>query len=396
MRLLTRVLSASVSVLALSISAAHAASPACTAPETKLTWPATGQPIWEMCWLAPNQSSGPEGSGLEIRKAYFRGVPVLKRAHSPMLFAEYRTDQGANGNCYRDWMDENSGIAAEPQVRGVLGTPVDFFATTNCDVSTTATQAFGNCPFNGNPVRPFTNANCNNGGVALENGPRGNYVQLTAQYSAGWYKYSSRIRFYDSGAIEKEFGLGNSTGTYNNATHWHHNYWRLDFDLNGPAGDQLFVNDVLQNNEFALKRKDGATTNTFKIVDQATGFGYRFEPGASDDISPANQSNRGFHSFDMFGTLYKANEIADTATWSLSDCRMRSENLVNVSESITNADTVFYYRAGVRDSTANDAQFPGVGPGPTGQDSMICKRVGPGIIPIGDWPLFRGDFEIGT
>ena len=89
---------------------AHAGSPSCTNPETKLSWPAT-DPIWEMCWLPPDESAGPEGSGMELRKVYFKGHLVFVRAHAPMLFAEYK--DGGGGDCYRDWKNDTSPILAD-------------------------------------------------------------------------------------------------------------------------------------------------------------------------------------------------------------------------------------------------------------------------------------------
>jgi hypothetical protein len=78
---------------------ALADSPTCVSPETKLSWPAKN-PVWEMCWLRPNQSIGPRGSGMELRNVYFNGQLVMRRAHAPMLFAEYAG--GGGGDCYRD------------------------------------------------------------------------------------------------------------------------------------------------------------------------------------------------------------------------------------------------------------------------------------------------------
>jgi len=386
-------------------SAAWAASPTCNAAagETKLRWPSVGTPTWELCWVPPRRvrngfpadlpgSSGPQGSGLEIRNAYYRGVMAVKRAHAPMLFAEYTTS-----TCYRDWKDESEGFAVEPAARNQLreAPPTRFFATTTCDVSTHPVNSYGACPWNGNPVfngapgsvnAPLTAADCattsnqQSSTVAIEQSDRGTFVQLTTNHQAAWYKYATRLRFFNDGSIGAEFGFGNNNGTNNSISHWHHQYWRFDFDIDGAAGDQLISNNVLRIGEFQMLRKDGATTNTLKIVDQRTGFGYEMVPGANDDLAPANMSGRNLHRTDVIGTLYKANELTDRGNVNnLGDCEMQSTNLITPVEDITNADTVVYYRA-----SANDK---------TGVDSMICKRVGPTFAAIGDWPIFRGDFE---
>ena len=59
------------------------ATPTCTAPARLMQWPATS-PVWEFCFLTPSQSSGPMGSGIELRDVYYKGHLVLKRAHEPI------------------------------------------------------------------------------------------------------------------------------------------------------------------------------------------------------------------------------------------------------------------------------------------------------------------------
>lgn len=76
---------------------ARADSPVCSGSELLLSWPSVN-PIWELCYLLPSQSSGPRGSGMELRNVYLHGKLALKRAHAPILFAEYTTS-----TCYRDW-----------------------------------------------------------------------------------------------------------------------------------------------------------------------------------------------------------------------------------------------------------------------------------------------------
>jgi hypothetical protein len=51
---------------------------------------------------------------------------------------------------------------------------------------------------------------------------------------------------------------------------------------------------------------------------------------------------------------------------------------------------VLYYRASVRDTTAND--IPAAGGGFLPQDSMVCKRVGPTLQLFGNFPIAEGDF----
>ncbi|MCU0756383.1 MAG: hypothetical protein MUE46_14870 [Xanthomonadales bacterium] len=373
-----------------STSAQAQAFPGCIAAanETLLQWPVEN-PVWQMCWLRPSQSSGPRGSGLEVRNVFYRGKQVFKRAHAPMLFAEYRN--GAGGNCYRDWKDSNSPFLANPAVQNQIG--IGENVITSCDRSTSPTQSFGNCPFALGSPGPG-GSTCFSG-VAIQE--RGDRVTLTTQYVAGWYLYSMRWTFHLDGTIEPFFGLGNSNGTYNTVTHWHHNYWRFDFDIEGAGNDQLLLDRGAQATEFTALHAPG---RVYGVRDSVTGRGYDIlpgsattPPGAMDLVFPPNESGRNFHTVDVMGTAFANNEFGDNPNYSLSDCGVNVAALVTPSVSINNTDVVLYYRGGVRDSAGD---FPAGSPVPA--DPMVCKSVGPRMVPVGDWSagdenIFRNGFE---
>jgi hypothetical protein len=368
-----------VFLLSLAFAQAARAEVVCSGTETKLSWPATN-PVWEMCWLSPANSAGPRGSGMELRNVEYNGIRVLKRAHAPMLFAEYTTS-----TCYRDWKDDNAQFLAEPAVRNQLGVSSVFPATTSCDRSQHPTQSYGDCPFQ---LAGRTAADCfpAAGGVAIED--RGTHVMLTTQYAAAWYQYTSRFVFYANGAFDAQFGFGNNNGTNNGTTHWHHNYWRLDFDIDSANNNQLSINDVAQGTEFTSLINStggpGGSARTYEVRNTQTGRGYRLTPGRNDYNTPTNQSGRGFHLVDVIGTAYVANEYTDRGNSNnLGDCGMLSANLANgqdISGGGAGSDVVLYYRVGVRDQT--------------GVDSMICKSAGPIFTPIGNWTsMFQNGFE---
>ena len=364
----------------------QAASPTCVSPEVKMSWPSAANPVWELCWVAYGNSAGPDGSGLEIRKVHWNGTLVLKTAHSPLLFADY-----TSGTCYRDWKDQGVSFLAPPGVRNTVDPPGAFPATTSCDRSNDPVVSYGACPF---VVAGRTSADCFTG-VSIED--EGDHVVLTAQYVAGWYYYSSRFSLFNDGSFSPEFGFGNRDGTGNNTTHWHHNYWRLDFDIDGAADDQVLLDDTVQSTEFNSMRCNSGTTpscaieRTWTVRDSVTGKGYRLLPGGNDYKIPANQSGHGYHLRDVLATVYHAGEYGDRTDNPLGTCGMNDAALVN-SEDLDGAtgsgtDVVLYYRAGVRDRTNE---------GPGTQDSMICKKVGPVFVPVG-WngadALFSNGFE---
>jgi hypothetical protein len=371
---------------------AHAASPTCTSPETKLSWPAVN-PIWEMCWLRPSQSVGPDGSGMELRNIHYNGQLVARRAHAPMLFAEYK--DGAGGDCYRDWKNQNTNILAATVVQNQLGVVPSGGAPamTSCDRSNHPTTSYSTCPYG---LAIGSGYSCASG-VMIED--YGNHVLLTAQYIADWYMYSSRWAFYADGRIEPSFGFGNRNGTFNGVTHWHHNYWRIEFDIEGLGNNMVSTNGVDQMTEFSDLRNatggPGGGPKTWEVRNPVTGNGYRFVPGSEDYNVPTNQSGRNFHTTDFMATKTKTNEYGDSATNDLFDCAM-DKNVLTNSESIANTNVAIYYRVAVRDTTANS--WP---PGCSGasclpQDSMICKKTGPHLVPIGPWAdyIFANGFDI--
>lgn len=372
---------------------AHAGgSPTCVAPETKLSWPAVN-PVWEMCWLSPSQSVGPRGSGMELRNVYWRGQLVMRRAHAPMLFAEYKGGQG--GNCYRDWKDDPTGVLAAAVTQNQLGDipPGGNPGITSCDRSNDATASYGTCPF-ALPVPAGYNCTA---GVTIEN--MGTHVRLTSQYRADWYMYASRIEFYPDGRIVPNFGFGNRNGTFNSVTHWHHNYWRFEFDIDGLGNNTVSIDDQDQVTEFSDVRSAGGGVGggprTWSVRNPVNGNGYRMVPGASDYDYPTNESGRNFHTVDFMATRAHSGEYGDSSSYDLFDCEMHKDNLVN-GESIANTNQAIYYHVSVRDTTSNSWPNGCSGGGCLPQDSMVCKKAGPTLVPFGPWAdlIFADGFEI--
>lgn len=380
----------------LNIQFVQAAAPQCNElGEQYVSWP-TKNPIWEMCYLDVRDSSATQGSSLEVRKLHYNGILVMERMHMPMLFAQY-----TSGLCYRDWKDTASDFlrasAIENPVRAAI---------TTCDASVDETEPVGSCPFA--DVSPGGSGSVGNAadcfsGVQVEKYP--DHMVLTTNHSASWYKYTARYIFHADGRIQPRFGFGNSTGTQNNNTHWHHGYWRMNFDIDGPGNDEVFISDDqsdhLQAVEFADWRELLGQNNdpnvftdeiTWMVKDSVTGRGYRVvaggegvsQNGGIDDYAvPADPSGVMHHEVDVMVTKYKLingtlTEYSDTpGSNSINNCNMQEENLVgnvsdpnNLPESLVGEDVVFWYRTAVNDIA------------PKG---MLCKTGGPTLYPVGNW-----------
>ena len=332
-----------------------AVSPTCSAAgEHLMSWPA-GAPVWEFCWLRPADSSGPSGSGLEIRDAYYRGFLVFKRAHVPMLNVDY--DPGGCG-CFRDWLDSEQTYRTDnPVTSGYYQPP--FPAETVCDHATNPLVPPGDCPWGG--PGPCLE------GVSVEFYP--DHIRMTSQAQAGWYRYSLRWEFYEDGTVLPTFGFGTYNTSCSGATHRHHAYWRFDFDIDDAGNDTVSqVGGSLPGpiSQEAERNWEGGGV-TWEVLDSASGRGYRLAPGAQDRLLPIDA----FSQNDLMVTLYHANEFSDAG----GGCAINPGSIVN-GEAVLATDVVMYYRGGVRDVV--------------GVDIHQCKVAGPVLTPLGEWTTFNG------
>lgn len=346
-------------LLVLAVAALPAAAqPTCTGNAHLMSWPDVN-PVWQFCWTRPSQSSGPSGSGLEISDVYYRGHLVLKRGHVPMLNVDY--NPGGCG-CFRDWMfSESSYRTTSSLFAGYFEPP--FPAETVCDHATDPFTPPGDCPWGGPGP-------CNSG-VSAEK--YADHLVMTTQASAGWYRYTMRWIFYQNGVLVPQFGFGTYNTSCSGATHRHHAYWRLDFDIDGAADDYVTEGATTFTTETSRTWGDG--TVTWEVKDSVTGRGYRITPGAQDRLLSTDSFSR----FDLLVSLYHSTELQDGS----GGCPVTVGDLVN-GEAVQNTDVVLYYRGGVQDVV--------------GQDIHDCKTVGPTLTPIGDWgnaDIFRDGFESG-
>jgi len=392
--------------MALAATNSMAGSPVCNQPgENYVGWP-TADPIWEMCYLRPSESSAADGSSLEVRNIYLNGFLLMERMHMPMLFASYQSS-----TCYRDWKDTNSSFLQADQVENPTRP-----AITTCDASTEPNETVGDCPFN-DPNGPGTIGSSGDCITGVQVEKYDDRLVLTTNHSAAWYKYSARFIFHADGRIQPRFGFGNSTGTSNGTNHWHTGYWRMNFDIDGPDNDQIYLSDgqtdVVQIEEFSDWRHDTSqpgspvplTNKSWLVQDSVTGRGFRVIPetegdqqqGLVDEFAlTADPSGRGFHMVDVMATRYKLingnlPEYSDTPGQnSLGNCTMNDGILVGessnpgVPENLVDENVVFWYRTAVWDQA---------------NQGMLCKTGGPTMYPVGDWGfavsdlIFADNFE---
>ncbi len=300
-----------------------AATPVCTGNARLMQWPATN-PVWEFCFLRPQASSGPNGSGLELRDVYYRGHLVLKQAHAPILNVKYAS--GASCNCYRDWSFQEVRFQADNVIAPGYSEPTSPPLTV-CDTGG-----------NGGDVGSFT-------GVAAEK--LADRLILTTQFGAGWYRYTMKWKFFLDGRIVPWFGFAALNASCVAFDHTHHVYWRLDFDIDGAVGDSIEPGPPPgipaggSGGPFKFKSTEftrlADPSLTWIVRDGATGLGYRVLPGKST-VPDA------FAVSDYWFLKYRSTEIDDSGQPGPA-CAIKFNGFLN-GESIEDTDVVVWLRGG--------------------------------------------------
>ncbi len=339
---------------AAAIAAPCAAQPACNGTtEILMSWP-TADPVWQFCWMRPANSSGPNGSGLEIRNVYYNGYLVMKRAHVPILNVNY---EAGCGPCYRDWMDQEVVFQADNVISPGYAEPTV--------PPVTVCEAGGS----GGDVGSFE-------GVAAEK--LADRLILTTQTEAGWYRYLMKWTFHLDGRIEPFFGYAAVSDPCVAYAHRHHAYWRFDFDVDGSANDIVTEGPapgsgggrgrtrppivVLPTEAMRRASQPGIA---WSVVDSGTHRGYRIVPGPETDL-PADTFSVG----DVWLLRYKAGAEIDDQGQSGPACAIKINGFV--SGETTSPDVVVWYRAGNLH---------------TGGDADDCHTVGPTLYPVGNWSI---------
>jgi|KBSSwiStaDraftv2_1062776.scaffolds.fasta_scaffold301718_2 hypothetical protein len=372
--------------LALHAHPAHAATdsrPNCALYSNSklMSWPATS-PVWQFCWRRPDNSGPqPAGSGVELFDIHYNGHLVFSHLNVPVLNVEY----GPGGcGCYRDWLDEEVRFEAVGSPCGDGYCKVIQPARTTCDCAPTDT-----CDSN-----PNNECNVDLGsftGVAAEK--ESDHLTMTTQMSAGWYRYSQYLTFYLDGSIHPEFAFASVPNGCTGTTHFHHGYYRFDFDIDGPANDTVFretlsAGDKVSDGDGGNDNVDEAAgpggtdvgrvlvsteeygyhgdTVSWLVKDTVTKRGYRVIPGADDQPLPITNFDPAPFAVGDYWVLAEHDDENDDLG---AGCAININPFVN-GEDTARADVVLWYRYGTLHEHG---------------DECFCGRRGPTLVPIGNW-----------
>jgi hypothetical protein len=330
---------------------------------THLTWPSVG-PVWDFCFRPPSNSSGANGSGLELSDVRYNGTLVISRAHIPILNVKYTANPSGCGGqnlCYRDWLLSEQAFQCAPVTSPGICTGTATPASqppTFCAGGKSCTV----CDHPGTDAGTFT-------GIAVED--LGTSLKLTSQCQAGWYRYIPVWEFFADGTIQARFVATSIDATCVAYTHHHHAYFRFDVDVNGSAGnyvDQVFSDGSTQRISTERNFTDTSPARSTWRVGSA-GSPYVVEisrnagDGAAGDPQPVPND---FPVADGWVLAYDPNQIEDGAALGSSNCPAGLNSFVN-GQNVDGADVVMWVRAAALHTGE---------PGGIAQD---CTMVGPTI-----------------
>jgi hypothetical protein len=340
----------------------------CTLPDENLiNWPASGTPVWSLCWVRATKSSGGYASGLEIRNVYYNGHLALKRGHVPILNAVYEGGNcGGASHCYRDTVKTEMGyltdnICPPPKTGTTCG-----YAEPSCPPVMECDMASGMvdvCTM-GQPPPPNECGQTCFVGVSAEQLP--DRLILSTQLRAGWYRYDEKWTFLADGTIKPSWGFSAVFNPCTSFTHRHHAYWRLDFDVDGPASDKVVEGPTpigMGEIKTEAKRLNNQPGLYWEVTDRNTGRGYRLVPGAETENAPADT----FAVADFWVLKYKPEELDDKGQPGPA-CAIKINPFINNNS--LDQDLVVWYRTGFRHLD---------------HDLDHCHVVGPTLVPVGDW-----------
>jgi Cu2+-containing amine oxidase len=196
---------------------------------------------------------------------------------------------------------------------------------------------------------------------------------------AGWYRYVSRWRLHANGTIRPRFGFSAIQNPCVCNVHYHHVYWRLDFDIRTPGNNVVreFNDPCLpgicpsnwHEKAFEIKRpRDPAHHRKWRVENTKTGEAYDIIPSAQDNLASA-MPDAPFGRGDVWVLRYRATEIEDGVGHLGHPCEAGIDGFVG-GESVKDTDVVIWYGAHFTHDVA--AEPPGV----------FGDVVGPDLVPV--------------
>ena len=314
------------------VSSREAAAQPCDANHL-INWP-DASPVWQLCWTSPENSSGLDGSGLEVSSVRYQGRLVLSTGHMPVINVKY--DPGGCGGpdlSFRDWGNELVRFETDNVIRPGYAEPTVPPRTV--------------CANPGSDIGDFT-------GVAAEK--LADRLILTSQIQAGWYRYIVSWTFFLDGTFQPGIRFTAVANVCTPLPHYHDVYWRLDFDLDGSENDSIeeLNNGVWTTFKTETQRLHSpATGREWRVRDKFTGNAYVLVPPDDADTADA------WGVADLWALKFQSTEIDDGgATGGTNGDQAHLGQYVN-GEAIDGQDVALWYRTGFRHVGPADCELGG-------------------------------------
>jgi hypothetical protein len=290
----------------------------------------SGQVVWRFLAVRPANSSGLNGSGLEIRYADYKGKRVLYLGHLPILNVLYDPPDNTE---FRDWANSEAGFDAvgrdlAPGFRMCSVAPTTVFET-GTDGSFFGVAAY----------------------------QQGSTLTLSTMMQAGWYRYYMAWSFSADGKIQPRVGFTtNGFNPHQGVRHKHHAYLRLDLDIDTP-GNNLIAEDynrilfrpfpqppIIQHIhepysfETEVFRTGLVLGPRWTVSNTTTGDAFQLTPSGSDGSALGDS----FGVSDVWALHYRATELDDGVARLTHPAHTQIDKFVN-HESIDRQDVVLWY-----------------------------------------------------
>ena len=290
---------------------------------------------WSFDWIVSDRE------GLSLMTGFYRGVQIFGKLSMPVIRVKYRKDGGPGD------IGRSAGGIGGAVVGAALGGPaagvVGFF------VGSETNFGLGAGPYDDHiywkPVKELPSAidrftyglvqkgETNNEYVGIVEFTQNDiqWLSLNVYARIGAYHILQEWYISETGTITPRVG---SMGLTINMDHWHHPYWRFDFDIDGPDNNRVWIHQGLDDWFFYPHEANDIESRYFNPVwvvrNEQTNNQVWIIPG------PDNAQADGFSQFDVAIRRYHPSE--DSYPWPFG----KGELGFHESEDVSNADVVFW------------------------------------------------------
>ena len=254
--------------------------------------------------------------GLSLLNATYRGRAAIGKFSMPVIRVKYLVNGGA-----LDWrrpLGKGAGPYAD-RIRWKLGGDYGLQKISNRNNEYVGIQAY------------------------LMNGVQ--WLELSIYARIGAYHLCQCWQLSEDGWVAPRIW---SKGLTINMDHWHHPYWRLDFDIDGPDNNLVHVRNFGQWSSYPreandVKNGDPRAETAWYVRNEVTNQGAFVIPGDSDGVAD------GFSKIDMGVRRFNLDEESHpwrykASPWGSWDWQFDTGGLQFLNnESVDKTDVVFWY-----------------------------------------------------